>query len=121
LLVQSLAPVYVPPNAGIPPGSPVEFLGTWRDMRYLWNQTSWDLHIPLRGPGRLTMYCSVHQTDPDTRCPIFVPATGIVGLSPEDQFVSVYEAEELDVNYGYVAGSIVLDMFPDDEGEKWPR
>lgn len=113
LLVQSVVP-YAPPSAGRPPGSPVENLGTWRDMRYPWSNTSWDLHIPLRGPGRLVMYCSVRQTDVDTRCPIAVPSVGLDALGPEDRFVAAYEADELSVRYGYVAGAITLDMFPDE-------
>lgn len=117
LLIQSLGP-YVPPNAGMPPGGPVEHLGTWNDLRYSWDNTSWDLHIPLHGPGRLVLYCSVHQTNPDTRCPIGVPAAGYGVLGPEDAFVAGYEGEELDVFYGRVGGALVLDLLPEREAQE---
>lgn len=98
---------YTPPGAGIPPGSSVDFLGTWREMRYQ-DMQSRELSIPVIGPGKVTFYASVHQTNVETRCPITIPAG--VGR-PEDQFVAALEADN-DVVYGRVAGGLAVELFP---------
>jgi hypothetical protein len=103
---------YVPPGAGIPPPFAVDALGTWHDLRFPWDETHWEMSIPLRGPGTLVFYASVHQTDPEERCPIFVPTAGIDVLSPEDQFVAAFEADEIDVMYQRVAGALTVELFP---------
>lgn len=103
---------YVPPGAGIPPGVSVDALGTWHDIRNPWDHPDWELDIPLRGPGTLVMYASVHQTNPDTRCPIFIPTRGFDALSPEDQFVATLENDDIDVSYQRVAGALTVELFP---------
>lgn len=101
---------YTPPGAGIPPGADVDLLGTWRDMRYL-DPTARELSIPVLGPGRVTFYASVHQTNAVTRCGLNIPAG--VGR-PEDQFVSAFEELDtpLPVVYGRVAGGLAVELFP---------
>jgi hypothetical protein len=99
---------YRPPGAGLPPGAAVDFLGTWRDLRYQ-DPSSNELAIAVLGPGRLTFYASVHQTNPIERCPIIVPPG--VGR-PEDQFVAAYEALGVPVTYGRVAGGLAVELFP---------
>lgn len=100
---------YFPPGAGIPPGADVEFLGTWRDMRFPWTSTDWTLAIPLVGPGILRYYASVHQTNAATRCPLG-PIGATVGR-PEDRFVAAFQADG-QVIYGRVAGALSLELFP---------
>lgn len=105
-------PPYTPPGAGIPPGFAVDALGTWHDLRFPWDETHWGLDIPLRGPGTLVFYASVHQTNPETRCPINPPSSGLDVLSPEDQFVAAFEADDVDVTYFRVAGALTVEIFP---------
>lgn len=104
---------YTPPGAGIPPGTDVDYLGTWREMRYQDTQ-SHELSIPVFGPGRIVFYASVHQTDPDTRCPIYPVPIGIG--RPEDQWLAFWESEaedeSVDVWYGRVAGGLAVEIFP---------
>ncbi len=103
---------YIPPGLGIPPGKGVEFLSTWRDMRYRWDKTAWDLHVPIIGPGVVTFYASVFQTDPDTRpcCPALppVPFPILTGLRPEDQFLLQFP----NCIYGHVGGALLVDLYP---------
>ncbi len=101
---------YTPPGAGIPPGAAVDFLGTWRDLRYQ-DPSSNELAITVLGPGRVTFYASVHQTNPLERCGLNLPAG--VGR-PEDQFVAAFEEtnDAPDVIYGRVAGGLAVELFP---------
>jgi hypothetical protein len=108
--------VYVPPGRGIPPGRDVDFLGTIRDAgRYPWTNTDWDLSVPVVGPGVVTLWASVFQTDPTHRIPppqLAPPAPFtdplVCGLRPEDQFLMQFPT----CNYGRVAGALLLDLFP---------
>lgn len=106
---------YVPIGAGVPPGVSVDALGTWHDMRFPWDETHWELSIPLKGPGTLVFYASVHQTNSATRCPILIPAPAIGGLGalrPEDQFVAAYEQSGQNVTYSRIGGALTVELFP---------
>lgn len=110
LLYAPPAVVYAPLGGGLPPGRDVDYLGTWRDMRYPWKRTSWDLDIPILGPGVVALYASVKQTNPTTRpqMPIFMnPIVG--GWRVEDQFL----AQHTQAVYGHVAGALLLELYPD--------
>lgn len=106
LLYNIIAP-YEPPGAGIPPGRDVEHLGTWRDMRFPWATTSWDMCVPVMGPGLLVYYCSVHQTRPGIRG-VQDPSDDPGGLRPEDRFVLQYP----NAIYGHVAGALSVELLP---------
>jgi hypothetical protein len=109
--------VYTPPGAGIPPGRDVDFLGTIRDAgRYPWTNTDWDLSVPVIGPGVVTLWASVYQTNPETRIapPQLTPPPPftdplVCGLRPEDQFLMQFPADAV---YGRVAGALLLDLMP---------
>lgn len=110
LLYAPPAAVYTPLGGGIPPGRGVDYLGTWRDNRFPWHRTSWDLQIPIIGPGVVTLYASVKQTNPTTRpqMPVFMnPVTD--GWRVEDQFL----LQHTQAVYGHVAGALTLELFPD--------
>lgn len=116
-LVGPIPPPYVPLGGGIPMGRDVDYLGTWRDMRYPWHRTSWNLNVPIVGPGTVRLYASVKQTDPATRpaMPIFVtPDTR--GWRPEDAFL--YSHRDAGPVYGHVAGAMLLDLFPSVKDEE---
>lgn len=107
--------VYDPPGAGIPPGRDVDWLGTIRELRYPWGSTSWDISVPCYGPGVVTLYASVFQTNPSTRIPppqLTPPAPFtdpvVCGMRVEDQFLVQFPL----CNYGRVAGALLLDLFP---------
>jgi hypothetical protein len=101
---------YTPLNAGVPPGTSVDFLGTWRDMRYPWTNTDWRLGVPIVGPGTVTLYATVHQTNPETRVaiPEFV---SLEGLRVEDQFL----VNNTSAVYGRIAGAMLVELWPDCE------
>jgi hypothetical protein len=102
LYVPPLAP-YVPPGAGVPPGFDVSHLGTWRDMRFPWSETAWNLEVLVRGPCNVLFYCSVHQSDPETR-PVLAIADPSA-LRPEDRFLMSFE----DAVFGRVAGAMTIE------------
>lgn len=107
LLYNNLAP-YVAPAQGLPPGRDVEYLGTWRDMRFPWHETNWNLDIPLIGAGKVVLFASVFQTNPETR--FRLPAIADPGaLRPEDRFLQAYP---LNCVYGHVGGAITFEMNP---------
>jgi len=112
LLYEPPFPPYTPPGAGIPPGRAVEGLGTFYDMRFPWDEPHAELSIRLPGPGRLVYYASVHQTDPETRPRIFIPAVGVDVLPPEDQYVAGMEGDNIDIAYQRVAGALTVELFP---------
>lgn len=108
LLYRQLTPTYVPLNGGQPPGNPIQDLGTWRDIRFVWEDNSWDgLDILIAGPGSIALYASVYQPDPSSR-PAFPNCSS---LRPEDRFVADFPTAK----YGRVAGAMVLELFPNGE------
>lgn len=114
LLFRSLIP-YVPTGAGIPPMDSVDYLATWRDMRYPWTQANWDmLRVPVPGPCTLVLYASIHQTDPETR-PVTPPCPpGLVPdvVAPEDQFVAAFSTT---ARYGHVGGAMLIELAPGEQ------
>lgn len=94
------------------PGVDVEGLGTMRDLRYPWGNTDWSLAVPVGGPGIVALYCSVRQTNPDTRppTPFITPNTS---LRPEDVFILETRQQTTEIaRYGRVAGALLVEMFP---------
>jgi hypothetical protein len=110
LLFTQLAAPYIPPGGGIPPGDAVDFLGTWRDMRYPWTAANWDqLRVPVPGPCTLVLYCSIQQTDPATRAaPSDCPPVSLPCIAPEDCFVRGFT----NVRYGHVGGAMLIELAP---------
>jgi hypothetical protein len=106
LYVPPLTP-YTAPNAGIPPGAAADLLGTWRDMRFPWDNTDWDLHALIVGPYNLVFYASVHQPDPTNRRVAVVADPG--ALRPEDRFVAQFQQ----AIYGRVAGAMTFETLPE--------
>lgn len=104
---------FVSPGAGIPPGVDVEGLGTMRDLRYPWNNTDWSLGVPVGGPGIVALYCSVKQTNPNTRpqTPVIRPPND--ALRREDRFIiQTRQSNAETARYGRVAGAMLVEMFP---------
>ena len=106
LLYEPTGAFYTAPGAGIPPGKAVVGLGTWRENRFPWLNTSWDMRIPVHGPGVLVLYASVRQTDPETR-PVLPPPDDLGCIRPEDRFVLEYPTTAV---YGRVAGALAFEM-----------
>jgi hypothetical protein len=103
LLYNQLLP-YIAPGNGVVPGRAVPYLGTWRDMRFPWNDPGIELDTVVSGPSQVIMYASVHQTDPDTRYRL--PAIADPGaLRPEDRFLQAYP---LNAVYGHVGGAFTV-------------
>lgn len=113
-LVGPIPPPYVPLGGGLPAGRDVDYLGTWREMRYPWRKTSWDLWIPIVGPGVVVFEASVKQTNPATRpaIPHFV-APDMTGWRPEDAFLFTHTNAGAGVIYGHIAGALTLELYPD--------
>lgn len=107
---------YNPPGAGIPPGRDVDFLGTLRDLRYPWDNTDWSLSVPCYGPGVVTLWASVHQTNPATR---IAPPQQVPPAPWTDPIADAYRPEDLFLiqhptcKYGRVGGALLLDLYPD--------
>jgi hypothetical protein len=113
---------YNPPGAGIPPGRDVDWLGTLRDVRYPWDNTDWSLSVPCYGPGVVTLWASVFQTNPTTR---IAPPQQVPPAPWTDPISDAYRPEDLFLiqhptcKYGRVGGALLLDLYPDVfEGEK---
>jgi len=98
---------YTAPNAGIPPGDQLEWLGVWRDIRYPWENTDWRLHQIVRGPFNLVFYASVHQPDPTGRV-VATPADR-GALRPEDRFLATFR----EAIYGRIAGALIVELLPE--------
>jgi len=103
LYTPPLAP-YIALGAGIPPGDAVGDLGTMRDIRYPWGSTDWTISELVKGPGAVAFYASVFQTNAEGRP--FYP--GVLGMRPEDQFISNFP----EAIYGRVAGAMIVEIFP---------
>lgn len=104
---------YKAPNAGQPLGSSVPGLGTWRDIRFPWTGTEWELEEYLRGPGKVVFYASVHQPNAVLRDSANFPA--LPGMREEDLFLSSFASTCV---YGRVAGSIIYEPMPCCGGDK---
>lgn len=108
----SLAGPNFAPGAGVPPGVDVEGLGTMRDLRYPWTNTDWSLAVPVGGPGIVALYCSVRQTNPETR-PLVPNVTPNTSLRPEDVFILETRQQTTEIaRYGRVAGAMLVETFP---------
>lgn len=111
---------YVPPSAGIPPGSDVDgSLGTIREIRFEWDETDWTLSTTVSGPGLVVFYASVHQTNPATRTQVPNTVTDVGALRPEDRFLLATRDPRVPVDqpgeiaiYGRVAGAMTVELFP---------
>lgn len=102
------AAFYSAPGSGIPPGRDVFGLGTWHDLRFPWSNTSWDMRLPVNGPGVLVLYASVRQTDPNTR-PVLPPPDDLRVIRPEEAFLLEYPTTAV---YGRVAGALAVELQP---------
>lgn len=95
-------------DQGQPYGEPVAGLGTFRDMRYPWSNSSEpaDLGIEVRGPGELVLFASVAQTNPETRPapPPVLPNLAV--LRPEDAFVLTFSQ----ARYWRIGAEMVVDL-----------
>lgn len=89
LLARTPDAPYTPLNAGMPYGKDLAGLGTFRDIRYPWAEDDTDLGIEVKGPNRVALYASVHQTNPANR-PNKPVGIETAGLRPEDVFVLNY-------------------------------
>jgi hypothetical protein len=124
LYTPPLAPTYVPPSAGIPPGIDVDgSLGTFRDIRFEWDLADWTLSTTVSGPGYVVFYASVHQTDPATRVQVPTTIVDVGALRPEDRFLLATRAapnpdeEAIETAiYGRVAGAMTVELFPNRKG-----
>lgn len=103
----SLAP-YVPPMSGMPPGRAIGTLGTWRDNR------DWEVFLPVFGPRKVGLWCSVHQFDSDELCSTNAP-TDLGAISQEDRFLYAFAANVSGVRYGRVAGALSVELWPNCE------
>lgn len=105
LLYTAPAPVpYTALNAGRPPGTAIQDMGTFHDIRYPWDDDNWTMDMYIRGPGAVVFYASVHQTDPVGR-PLY---PSVSGMTPEDLFLSNFR----DARYGRVAGGMIFELLP---------
>lgn len=100
---------YVALNGGVPPGDGVGDLGFMRDLRFPWDHPDWVLSEIMWGPGVVTLYASVFQTDPARRSPCTLTPEQRDALRPEDKFACAFPQ----ARYGRVAGSIVYELLPD--------
>lgn len=89
-------------GSGQPPGTSVGDMGTFRDIRFPWQNNSLSLSTLVKGPGAVVFYASVFQTNPDIR-PLY-PA--VLGMRPEDQFLGNFPRAV----YGRVAGAMVFEI-----------
>jgi hypothetical protein len=109
ILARSQAP-YRALNEGVPYGEPVRGLGTFRDIRYPWTQSSEPaaLGIEVLGPGDLVLFASVYQPDPELRPlpPVVLPAPELAVLRPEDAFVLSYP----NARYWRIGAEMVVDL-----------
>lgn len=119
---------YTPPNGGRPWGKPLASvsLGNMHDMRYRWRTGYLEqmLDVPVPLPCDVALYASVRQNDPSTNpAASSLTANQFSALSPEDQFLTAYNAT---AQYGRIAGSLVFSASRRDpvleEGDTlWPQ
>lgn len=107
LLFAGASPLpYAAPNGGVPPGAGFGDLYCWYDVRFKWGEAAFNQHILCEGPGVVTLWSSVHQTDPTTRPTLDVVDTG--AMRPEDRFLATFR----NARYGRVAGALVVETLP---------
>lgn len=108
VLTRRLNPGYVALNHGLPYGTDVAGLGTFRDIRYPFDLGSANmaLGIEVLGPCDLKFFASVKQTDPETRPapPAILPS--LDGLIEEDRFVLTHP----EARYWRIGCEMVLDI-----------
>lgn len=95
-------------DQGQPYGKPVAGLGTFRDIRYPWSQSSEpaDLGIEVTGPVDLVLFASVYQTDPATRPAPPAPLPDLSVLRREDAFVLSHPQ----ARYWRIGAEMVVDL-----------
>jgi len=107
--------LYDPLNAGLPYGTPIKDLGTFRDMRFPWTgDTTRDLDLEVTGPCDIELFASVHQTDPLTRIRYDGAVADIIdAVCPEDKFILRFQ----DARYWRVGAELIVDICSLDAGE----
>lgn len=99
----------LPPNDGMPTGTAIGDLGVIRSMFSPWDNPSYGWDIVVLGPCVVSVYTSVWQTDPATRCQPSAPVSdSFHALLPEDQFTLSYP----NVRYTRVAASLMFETMP---------
>lgn len=107
---------YEPLNGGMPYGIGIGGLGTFRDMRFPWNDGhDHYLGLQVRGPCLVQFFASVYQTDPDGR-PNKPVAIEQAGLRNEDVFMFNYPT----ARYTRVGGRMEVDLITEDEVKSYP-
>ena len=107
---------YVALYGGVPPGDPIADLGAMRDLRYPWDHPDWTLSEIIHGPGVVTLYAVVKQTNPALRPPCLLTAQQLDAVRAEDRFVCAFPFDPAvpgsGARYGRVAGSVIFEMLP---------
>lgn len=106
-----LVPGYIPLNNGMPYGTDVSGMGTFRDMRfpYAAQMPQRDLGLEVQGPCNLVMFASVYQTDPTRRPVALDKQPPLESLRPEDKFILQYP----DARYWRIGAELVVDLYND--------
>ena len=99
---------YIPLNRGMPYGTDVAGLGTFRDIRYPWvlGSAGSDLGLEILGPADLLFFASVLQTDPERRPRPIEPLPDLSGMTPEDRFVFLHPG----ARYWRVGAELIVDI-----------
>src|SRR4029077_5604605 len=109
---------YTPPLGRLGTWEPIAGLGNVHDMRAGWRSTeAWDdsLDCPVPGPGRVSLYASVLQTNPATRTAANNPVSPSTGDPLEETFIFKWNGqgpggpEGTGVQYWRVAGALILE------------
>jgi hypothetical protein len=96
---------YIPPGSGMPPGRAIGTLGTWRDNR------DWEVYLPVFGPKKVGLWCSVHQFVPFYICPVTAPSD-LGAICQEDRFLFEFSGHGPQARYGRVAGALSVELWP---------
>ena len=100
------AAAYTPPGRGIPPGQPIGSLGNFWDLRIPFASPSVPRSLGLRvvGPGVISMFATIRQTDPTRPGRAAPPAIAGLYLPAEEQFLIDYP----NAIYTGIAGSLLV-------------